>query len=262
MAHRRQEARLGQIGALGAPARLVRIELGLLEFGDQRVLFRLERNVLRRGGVQAAGDDQEIADDADRQGRRRQRRPVETGGVEDDHANDHRQHAGDERRRNGRRQKRHHGRDQEHHDNGERVRVRVARLEQRDDEIGPGRAAERGGQHELAPPRAGGLLLFAAVEKRDRQRIADRDRAGDQRNPGRQRSGVDPRQRGRADAERDDPEHRRGAAVDLGEQPHHRRRMTRDRIRLGERPPRFAKPDGHLAPARGRVGVAFVPAPR
>ena len=42
MAHRRQKARLGQIGALGAAARLVGIELGLLEFGDERVLFRLK----------------------------------------------------------------------------------------------------------------------------------------------------------------------------------------------------------------------------
>ena len=150
----------------------------------------------------------------------------------------------------------------QHHDDGERLRVRIARLEQCDDEIGPGRAAKRGGQHELASPRAGGLFLFAAVEKRDRQRIADRDRAGDEGDPGQQRTGVDPRQRGRADAERDDAEHRRGAAVDLGEQPHHRRRMARDRIGLGERPPRLPELDGHLAPARGRVGVASVPAPR
>jgi hypothetical protein len=51
MADRRQEARLGQIGAFGAAARLVRVELGLLEFGDERVLFRLKRHVLRRAGT-------------------------------------------------------------------------------------------------------------------------------------------------------------------------------------------------------------------
>ena len=144
MAHRRQEARFGQIGALGAAARLVRIELGLFELGDQGVLFRLKRDVARRGGVEAARDDQEIADGADRQGRCRQRGALQTGGIEHDRPNDHRRHAGDERSRNGRGQKRHHRRDEQHHDNGERLRVGVARLEKRDDEVCPGRTAERG----------------------------------------------------------------------------------------------------------------------
>ena len=165
VAHRRQEARLGQIGALGAAARFVRIELGLLELGDERVLLRLKRNVLRRGGVQAPRDDQEIADDADRQRRRRQRRPLQTGGVENDHADDHRQHAGDERRRNCRRQKRHHGRDQQHHDNGERLRIRVARLEQRDDQIGPGRAAKRGGQARTCARHAPAAFSFSLLSR-------------------------------------------------------------------------------------------------
>ena len=87
--------------------------------------------------MQAPRDHQEIADDADRQRRRRQRRPVQMRCVEEGHADDHRQHAGDERGRYRRRQKRHHSRDEQHHDDGERLRVRVARFEQRDDEIGP-----------------------------------------------------------------------------------------------------------------------------
>ena len=39
---------------------------------------------------------------------------------------------------------------------------------------------------------------------------------------GRERAGVDPDQRHRADAKHDDAEHRRRTAVDLGEEAHHR----------------------------------------
>src|SRR5208282_5911195 len=101
------------------------------------------------------------------------------------------------------------------------LRVWVARLEKRDDKVGPSRTAERSGEHEFAPPRSRGLFLVAAIEKRDRQRIADRDRAGDKACPGDQWASVDPRQRRRTDAERNNPKHGRGAAVDLSEQTHH-----------------------------------------
>ena len=152
-------------------------------------------------------------------------------------------------------QQRHHRRDEQHHDNGEGLRVRIALLQQRDDEIGPGRTAERGGEDELAPPHAGGLLLVARVEKSDRQRIAGCDRAGDEGDPGGERAGVHPGQRRRADAERDNPEHGGRAAVDLGEKTHHRARVARNRVGLGKRPPRLSELDGHLAPARCGFGV-------
>ena len=77
VAHGREEARLGEVGAFGPPPRLVGIELGLLEFGDQRVLLRLERRRCAARRVQAMDDDEEIADDADRHGRDRQGRVLQ-----------------------------------------------------------------------------------------------------------------------------------------------------------------------------------------
>ena len=55
-----RKARFGEIGFFGAPARLVGIGLGLLEFGDQRVLLLLERERGERGRVQPLGEDDEI----------------------------------------------------------------------------------------------------------------------------------------------------------------------------------------------------------
>ena len=137
----------------------------------------------------------------------------------------------------------------------------VARLEKRDDKVGPSRTAQSSREHEFAPPRARSLFLVAAIEKRDRQRIADRDRAGDKAYPGDQRAGVDPRQRHRADAEGDNPEHRRGAAVDLSEQTHHGGRMARDHVGLGEGLARLPQLNGQLAPACGRLRPAPGPDP-
>ena len=46
VAHGREEARLGEVGLLGAAPRLVGVRLGLLQLGDQRVLLGPE---LQRG---------------------------------------------------------------------------------------------------------------------------------------------------------------------------------------------------------------------
>ncbi len=169
VAHGGEKARLGEVGALGPPPRLVGIEPRLFELGDERVLLRLERDVACGSRVQALDDDEEIADDADRQRRHRQSRLVEARCVKEDHADDHRQHARDEGGRNGRRQQRHHRRDEQHDQNGEGLCVRLARTQKRDDQIGPGRAAKGGREHELAPPRPGVLLGVDAVEESDRQ---------------------------------------------------------------------------------------------
>ena len=48
VAHGRQEARLGEVGLLGAPPRLVGIELGLLELGDEGILLGPELERLDR----------------------------------------------------------------------------------------------------------------------------------------------------------------------------------------------------------------------
>ena len=262
MAHRRQKPRFGQISAFGPAPRFVRIELGLFEFGDERVFFGLKGNVARRRLVQAMDDDQEIADDADSERGSRQRGPMQTGGVEDDRADDHRQHPRYERRRNRCGQKRHHGRDEKHHDNGEGLRIRLARLEKRHDEIGPGRAAKAGREHEFAPPSASVLVGVDAVEERDRQSIDDQDRADDEGRPRRQRPGAEPRQRRPAHSQRDHAHHRRSAAVDFGEQPNHRGRMGGDRVGLGERLACLPEPDVHLAATRRRLGVALAPGSR
>ena len=54
MAHRGEELRLGDVGLLGVPARLVRHLPGFLQFGDQGVLFRLMGDGLEAGGVELA----------------------------------------------------------------------------------------------------------------------------------------------------------------------------------------------------------------
>ena len=126
VAHGGEKAGFREVRALGPPSRLVRVELGLLEFGDERVLLRLKRDVARRGGVQALHDDEEIADHADRHGGGRQRRVLQARGPGEDHADDHRQHAGDKRGGDRRRQQRHDGRRQQHDQHGEGRRVRLA----------------------------------------------------------------------------------------------------------------------------------------
>jgi hypothetical protein len=185
--------------------------------------------------------------------------PIDSAAVGS--AQDHWQHASDERGGYRRRQQRHHSRDEQHHDDRESLRVRFARLEQHDDQIGPRRPAERGGKYELAPPDPRRLILIAAIQKGDRQRIPGQNRASDEGEPGRQRAGLDPGQRRCANAKRNNPEHRCGAAVDLREQAHHRARMAGNRVRLGQRPPRLSELDGHLAPARGGIGIGLDAAP-
>ena len=137
--------------------------------------------------VQALDDDQEIADDADRQRHRRRRRALQARGVEHDDAGDHRQHARDVGRRNGRGQQRHHRRNEQQDENGEGLRVRLSGPQERDHEIGPGRAAERRREHELAPPCARRRFGVDALQERDRERVNERDGAADEGRPGRQR---------------------------------------------------------------------------
>ena len=66
----------------------------------------------------------------------------------------------------------------------------------------------------------------------------------------------DKRQSDGAETERDEAEHRSGAAVDLGEQPHHRGRMGWDRVGPDQRlsrPPEFER---HPASAQRDVRIA------
>jgi len=63
--HGRQKTGLGEIGFLGAPARFIRIELGLFEFGDQGVFLRAEGLPLDRSRMEAVGEDDEIDQRAD-----------------------------------------------------------------------------------------------------------------------------------------------------------------------------------------------------
>ena len=154
----------------------------------ERVLLRLKRDVARRGCVQALHDDEEIADHADRHGGR-QRRVLQTGGPGEDDADDHRQHSGDKGGRDRRSQQRHNGRRQQHDEHGEGRRARLRRPQERDDEIGPGGAAEGGRENELAPPCARALVGVAVVEKRDRQRVDEADGAADEHRPRRERRG-------------------------------------------------------------------------
>ncbi len=259
MAHRCEKPRLGQIGAFGPAARLVRTELGLFELGDERILLLLKRDVALGRRMQALDDDKEIADDANRDRRRGQRVPLQAGGVKNDDADDHRQHAGHERGRNGRGQQRHHRRNEQHDQRGESLRVRLGRLKQGEDEIGPGGAAKAGRQDELAPPCAGGLLAVGAVEKSDRQSVDERDRADDEGRPGGERARADPGKGCCAESERHQSQHRRGAAVDLGEEPHHRGRMARNCVGADNGAPRAPDEGGHPPAARRRTRLAPAP---
>ena len=85
MAHRGQEARLGEIGLLGAPPRLVGIGLGLFELGDQRVLLGLKGQRRQRLAVEPLGQNDEIDLRADRErGDRQGRGALEAAQGEDD----------------------------------------------------------------------------------------------------------------------------------------------------------------------------------
>ena len=184
VAHRRQEARLGEIGALGAPPRLVGIELGLLELGDQRVLFRLERQAGERGAMQPVGEDDEVDEDADAQRRHQQRLPARRRPEHVDDRDRHRQQAAGDGEGNRRGDHRRHARDQQQDDQHERAGVGVGRLQQQDDEQRPGAAGEGLGDDEFAPPGGGGLFRLGQIEEGDRQPVAHRERNGEQHAPG------------------------------------------------------------------------------
>ena len=71
VAHGGEEARLGDVGGLRAPARLVGDRFLLLDLGDQRVLLGAELEHGQRRGVEPLGQEDEVDVQADRHGRHR-----------------------------------------------------------------------------------------------------------------------------------------------------------------------------------------------
>ncbi|WID96098.1 hypothetical protein QO058_25740 [Bosea vestrisii] len=59
MAHRRQEARLGEVGFFRLAPGFVGVGFGGFEFGDQRVLLGPEFDRLDRGGIEPVGQEDE-----------------------------------------------------------------------------------------------------------------------------------------------------------------------------------------------------------
>ena len=82
MAHGGEEARLGEIGLLGAPARFVGIGLGLLQFADEIVLLDAEEQALARHMVEALGQHHEEHLRRADEGEQREARVLERGDAQ------------------------------------------------------------------------------------------------------------------------------------------------------------------------------------
>ena len=151
MAHLRQEARLGDVGALGAAPRFVGNRLGLLEFADQRVLLGagLERRERRR--VQPVRQHGEIGLRGQRHGREN---VVVHAAAQREIERDrdrHRRGRGAHRHRQGRGQHARH-RDDEQHDEQHEGRGAFVGAHHRDHVRHPGDAEEQVEDHEARAP--------------------------------------------------------------------------------------------------------------
>ena len=178
VAHGGEEARLGEVGLLGARPRLVGDRFRLLELGDQRVLLGAELEHGDDGRVEPAHQPDEIDVHADRHGGHRPvERVVEQGEANDD-GDRHRQGAGiDDGHHRGCEQHAH--RDDDQH-RGEDEGVRRLALRVRADE-GDGRptdAVEELGGGDLGAPHR--RLAVVARRPDELPAQADEDALGDE----------------------------------------------------------------------------------
>ena len=178
VAHGGEEARLGEVGLLGARPRLVRDRFRLLELGDQRVLLGAELEHGDDGRVEPAHQPDEIDVHADRHGGHRPVERVVEQGEADDDGDRHRQGAGiDDGHHRGCEQHAH--RDDDQH-RGEDEGVRRLALRVRADE-GDGRptdAVEELGGGDLGAPHR--RLAVVARRPDELPAQADEDALGDE----------------------------------------------------------------------------------
>ncbi len=220
VAHRRQETRLREIGALGATTRLIRIELGLLELGDQRVLFGLEGEARERGSMQPIGQNHEIDQHAAAQNRERRKLARRIRAEDGDDADHHRQQAGADGGWNRRRHHRRHAGNQHQHDENEAAGAQVGRVGRQQHQHRPYRAGAGLGNHEIDTPAAGHPLGIAQTHMQEPQAEAQRKRRQGQTGPNRHLGRRRPERA--ADRRRDDQQAvgQRSAERALREQSH------------------------------------------
>ena len=183
MAHRRQKTRLGEIGAFGAPPRLVRVQLRLFQFGDERLLLGLIGQAGERRALQPIGEKDEIGERAAAEQRQRFPHQAIAPGGEDHHDRQHRRQQGAADGEGNRRgDDRRHGRDQHQDRQHEAVRVRIRQGQQLNRRERPEGAREDLDRGEHAAPAPGRTLRRLRREIAVGERITRR-RQRDQRNP-------------------------------------------------------------------------------
>ncbi len=216
VAHGGEEAGFGEVGLLGAPARLVGIGLGLFQLAEDRVLLGPGLQGRDRRGVEVVRQEQEEqlradrhADEQDRFRLARQDQERRGGGAE-------RQEAGIGGERDRRGEHRGHGGHDDEDEHHEGAGVRRLDLEQHQHEEGPGDALER--LAEDHPPardrqRQGGRVL---AQEGARQGGVAGDRQQHAGAPGPPEERGRPEHRGRGDAAHQHHQRQEGADPVLG----------------------------------------------
>ena len=251
MAHLRQELRLRDVGAFGAPPRLVRYRFGLFELADQCVLLGAGDQRGQSGRIEAVGEQREIA-------LRRDRHDAEDVIVQvalqrevQRHRKRDRHGCGKHRNRQARRQHARHCDHQQHHEQHEGVGAFVL-TDRVHEVVHPGEAIEQVEHDEAQPPAS--QIAGVGRLRQELPAFGDDDRMDDQHGggpgAGHDRAGPDARQEADgADQQQDRPAKRTGGS-----------RRTGAAIR-SRRPDACAggrgQPLARLADARGREPAPF-----